>query len=224
MHPVVRLARAADGCVLCRLCERRTQVVFGGGSPEASIVFVTEAPGYREDRAGQLLTGPAGDLFDEMLAEAGLDRDDVYLTSVVKCRPPANRSPHPDEVEACEGYLFRQLAEIRPGVVVTLGNLPLRLVTGRPHVLARVHGRPMHALVQGRPTIVFPLFHPAAALHAPALRAELQREIREVPRLARSAATSGAEFVVEADNRTSPDQAPAAAHAPAGSQLALELP
>ncbi|MCW2923332.1 MAG: Uracil-DNA glycosylase [Thermoleophilia bacterium] len=180
---VEQLEAHASACELCRLSRDRTMVVVGSGPHDAEVLVVSEAPGYHEDREGRLLAGRVGGLFDEVLAEAGLTRDEVFLTSVVKCRPPTGRTPFPDEVEACEGWLFRELALVEPAVVVTLGSLALRLVTGRQESLADAHGAVVHAQVRGRDIVVWPLYHPAAALHVPALVDELRTDARALRRL-----------------------------------------
>lgn len=184
---VGELSAVAAECELCRLCRDRTMVVTGTGPEDADVLVVAEAPGYHEDREGRLLAGRTGELFDEILGEAGLVRNEVYLTSVVKCRPPTGRTPFPDEVEACEGWLFREIALVRPKVVVTLGHLALRLVTGRVERLGDVHGAVLHAQVQGRDLVVWPLFHPAAALHVPALVGQLRDDARALGGLLRGA-------------------------------------
>lgn len=184
---IADLSAAASGCELCRLCRDRSMVVTGSGPADAEVLVVAEAPGYHEDREGRLLAGRVGDLFDSMLAEAGLSREEIYLTSVVKCRPPTGRTPFPDEVEACEGWLFREIALVQPKVVVTLGQLALRLVTGRVERLADVHGAVLHSQVQGRDLVVWPLFHPAAALHVTTIVDQLRDDARSLGGLLRGA-------------------------------------
>lgn len=187
MATVADLAAAAGACELCRLCRDRSGVVVGSGPEDADVLVVAEAPGYHEDREGRLLAARAGELFDSVLHDAGLSRRDVFLTSVVKCRPPAGRTPFPDEVESCEGWLFREIALVQPKLVVTLGQLALRLVTGRQERLGEVHGRVLHAQVQGRDLVVWPLFHPAAALHVPALVEQLRADCRALGSVLRGA-------------------------------------
>src|SRR5207249_8702622 len=115
-------AAAVAGCTKCRLAQTRTQVVFGVGSPDADLMFVGEAPGFHEDKQGFPFVGQAGKLLDKLLAGIGLERSDVYIVNTLKCRPPGNRDPNPDEKQACEPYLFRQVELIRPKVIATLGN------------------------------------------------------------------------------------------------------
>ncbi|MCW2972937.1 MAG: uracil-DNA glycosylase [Thermoleophilia bacterium] len=175
---LIEVEAHASACTLCRLCRDRTQVVTGSGPTNADVLVVTEAPGYHEDRAGEHLVGRTGELFDHLLAIAGLRRQQVFLTSVVKCRPNTGRTPFPDEVEACEGWLFREISLVRPRVIVTLGALALRLVTGKGERLADVHGTLLNAQVRGRDVLVWPLMHPAAAVHAARLKSQLQVDAR----------------------------------------------
>lgn len=216
---VEEVSRHASTCRLCRLCRDRTTVVAGSGASDAEVLVVSEAPGYHEDRLGHLLAGSAGTLFDEVLQAAGLKREGIYLTSVVKCRPPTGRSPFPDEVEACEGWLFREIALVQPRVVVTLGGLALRLVTGRQERLASVHGSVLHAHVQGRDVVVWPLFHPAAALHVPRLAEQLMADARRLRGLLAGARSSPA--VAEAAE--APAEAGSSEAGGEDEQLALDI-
>jgi len=147
-------------CTACRLAESRTQVVFGDGSLEADVVFVGEAPGQREDEQGIPFVGPSGKLLDRLLSEIGLERSDVYIANVVKCRPPKNRDPRPDEIDACKGYLREQLTLIDPKVVVTLGNFSSKLLLNTETGITRLRGTAY--AWWGR--YLVPTFHPAAAL------------------------------------------------------------
>lgn len=202
---IADVGSAAAACELCRLCHDRSMVVTGAGPADADVLVVAEAPGYHEDREGRLLAGRTGELFDQVLVDAGVTRDEIYLTSVVKCRPPTGRTPFPDEVEACQGWLFREIALVQPKVVVTLGQLALRLVTGRVERLADVHGAVLHAQVQGRDLVVWPLFHPAAALHVESLVAQLREDGRALGGLLRGARAE----------MTTPREIPATLPAPA---------
>jgi DNA polymerase len=150
-------------------------------------LVVADAPSYREDRSGVLLDGPVGDCFGAALAEAGLTRDEVYITSVIKCRPPLGRAPFPDEIEACEGWLFREISLVQPNIVVTLGGLALRLVTGRQERLANVHGQLVHTQLQGRDVVVWPLVHPAVAVQVASVATELREDARRLGELIRGA-------------------------------------
>ncbi len=158
------LRAAALACTACRLSEGRTHVVFGDGSPDADVVIVGEAPGRREDEQGVPFVGPSGKLLDRLLAEIGLERDDVYIANVVKCRPPGNRDPRPDEIEACKGYLREQLRLIDPKVVVTLGNFSSKLLLKTDTGITRLRGTAYEWW--GRHLV--PTFHPAAALRGSA--------------------------------------------------------
>jgi DNA polymerase len=211
---IEQVERHAAACELCRLRRDRTQVVVGQGPEDADVLVVSEAPGYHDDRTGALLWGAPGDLLGELLGIAGLRREDVFVTSVVKCRPPTGRTPFPDEVEACEGWLFREIALVQPKVVVTLGGLALRLVTGRQDRLRDVHGTMIHALVQGRDVVVWPLYHPAAAVHVPSLLGELQADARGLARLLQGARSTRPPSSPVADP-------PAAADHDGDSQLSL---
>jgi len=147
-------------CTKCELAEGRTQVVFGAGDPQADLVFVGEAPGQREDEQGVPFVGPSGLLLEELLGEIGLTRDAVYIANVVKCRPPGNRDPRPNEIDACKGYLRTQLQLIDPDVVVTLGNFSSKLLLNTETGITRLRGTAYEWW--GR--YLVPTFHPAAAL------------------------------------------------------------
>jgi DNA polymerase len=155
------LAMEASTCTRCRLSNGRTQVVFGVGNPQADVMFVGEGPGYYEDKQGEPFVGAAGQLLNRMLQEIGLRRDDVYITNVVRCRPPGNRDPLPDEIEACRPFLIGTLEAIRPRLIVTLGNFATRVILDRPVSIGRVRGQ--RFMWEGR--AVIPTFHPAAILH-----------------------------------------------------------
>jgi uracil-DNA glycosylase len=176
-------ATEVAGCTKCRLAEGRTQVVFGVGDPSADLMFVGEAPGFHEDKQGKPFVGQAGKLLDNLLAGIGLERDQVYIANVLKCRPPGNRDPQPDEIEACEGHLFRQIALIEPKVVATLGNFATKLLSGKPTGITRVHGAEQEATLGGRSVLLYPLYHPAAALYTPAMLKVLEADFARLPEL-----------------------------------------
>ena len=155
------LAAEASTCTRCRLSNGRTQVVFGVGDPDADLMFIGEGPGYHEDKQGEPFVGAAGQLLTKLLGEIGLLRGSVYICNVVKCRPPGNRDPLPDEIEACRPYLLGQLDNIRPHIIVTLGNFATRVILDRQVSISRVRGQ--RFTVDGR--TVIPTFHPAAILH-----------------------------------------------------------
>jgi DNA polymerase len=146
-------------------------------------MFVGEAPGFHEDQQGKPFVGQAGKLLDKLLAGIGLDREQVYIANVLKCRPPGNRDPQPDEIEACEGHLFRQISLIEPKVVATLGNFATKLLSGRPTGITRVHGAEQEATLGGRRVLLYPLYHPAAALYTPAMLRVLEEDFRRLPDL-----------------------------------------
>jgi DNA polymerase len=171
------------GCVKCRLAQGRTQVVFGSGSPDADLMFVGEAPGFHEDRQGLPFVGQAGKLLEKLLAQIGLQRGDVYIANVLKCRPPGNRDPQPDEIEACEAHLFRQIELIRPTVVATLGNFATKLLSGRPLGITKVHGQEQETTIGTRSVLLYPLYHPAAALYTPAMLKVLESDFARLPEL-----------------------------------------
>lgn len=171
------------GCTRCALSEGRTQVVVGAGRLDADVMFVGEAPGYHEDQQGVPFVGQAGKLLSQLLEGIGLARDEVYIANVLKCRPPDNRNPLPAEIEACEPHLFRQVREIRPALVCTLGNFATRLLSGRPDGITRVHGCELPITVAGTSLLLYPLFHPAAALYARATLGVLEEDFARIPQL-----------------------------------------
>ena len=174
---------AFDGstCTRCRLSQGRTQVVYGVGDPNADLMFIGEAPGFHEDKQGEPFVGAAGQLLNQLLGEIDIPRNDVYINNVILCRPPGNRDPLPDELEACKPWLDERVALIDPAVVVTLGNWATRYILGKQVSISRVRGQRFPW--SGR--TVIPTFHPAAILHGggqasnqmTALRADFQ-EIR----------------------------------------------
>jgi uracil-DNA glycosylase len=176
-------AAATAGCTRCRLAEGRTQVVFGAGNPHADLMFVGEAPGFHEDKQGIPFVGQAGKLLDGLLAGVQLRREDVYIANVLKCRPPGNRDPQPDEIESCEPHLFRQIELIEPKVIATLGNFATKLLSGRPLGITRVHGQEQALTIAGRSVLLYPLYHPAAALYTPAMLKVLQVDFARLPEL-----------------------------------------
>lgn len=166
-------------CAACRLCEQRTKAVPGEGELKSGIMFIGEGPGFHEDRQGRPFVGQAGKLLEEMLAAVGLRREQVFITNVVKCRPPGNRDPQPDEIAACDAYLERQLAAIDPRIVVTLGRYSLAKFFPGAKISA-VHGEPKFA--DGRAYV--PFYHPAAGLRTPAIKQMLFEDIQKLPAIA----------------------------------------
>jgi uracil-DNA glycosylase len=176
-------AASIAGCTKCALAQGRTQVVFGVGDPTADLMFVGEAPGFHEDKQGYPFVGQAGKLLDKLLGGIGLTRDQTYIANVLKCRPPGNRDPQPDEIEACEGHLFRQIELIQPKVVATLGNFATKLLSGKPTGITRVHGTEQPTTLGGRRVLLYPLYHPAAALYTPAMLKVLEVDFARLPEL-----------------------------------------
>lgn len=158
-----RLRIEAEACTACRLADTRTKVVFGVGNPAAELLFVGEAPGRNEDLQGVPFVGAAGQLLDRLMADVGIDRDRSYIANVLKCRPPNNRDPLTDEIEACKGYLRMQLELIDPKVVVTLGNFATKLLLRTESGITKVRGR---SYPWWRGKVLIPTFHPAAALRS----------------------------------------------------------
>jgi DNA polymerase len=177
------LRDAVSGCTRCPLSANRTQVVFGSGSPTADLMFVGEAPGFHEDKQGVPFVGAAGQLLGKLLGGIGLTREDVFVANVLKCRPPGNRDPLPEEIAACEGHLFRQIELIRPKVIATLGNFATKLLSGKPDGITRVHGREQEVVLGGTHVLLYPIFHPAAALYTPRMLDVLQADFERLPEL-----------------------------------------
>jgi DNA polymerase len=183
MEALATFAEQVSGCTRCRLSQGRTQVVFGVGNPHADLMFVGEAPGFHEDKQGVPFVGQAGKLLDMLLGGIGLERSEVYIANVLKCRPPGNRDPQPDEIESCEPHLFRQIELIQPRVVATLGNFATKLLSGKPTGITRVHGQDQEVTLGGNRVLLYPLYHPAAALYTPAMLNVLQEDFRRIPEL-----------------------------------------
>ena len=159
---LAEVALEASTCTRCKLAGMgRTQVVFGVGDPRAEVMFVGEGPGYHEDKQGEPFVGAAGQLLNQLLSEIGIPRQDVYINNVILCRPPGNRDPLPDELDACKPWLDERIAIIDPAVVVTLGNWATRYILGRQVSISRVRGQRF----PWNDRTVIPTFHPAAVLH-----------------------------------------------------------
>lgn len=173
-------AAALVDCRKCKLCLSRTQVVFGTGSPVADLMFVGEGPGFHEDKQGEPFVGQAGKLLNELLAGIGLSRPQIYIGNVVKCRPPNNRDLLPDEIAACTPHLFQQISVIRPMVICTLGRFATRVVAKTEAPISAVRGKAKETEVAGVPVIVFPVFHPAAALYTAANRGVLEQDFQKL--------------------------------------------
>ena len=165
-------------CIKCELCRSRTHAVPGKGSSQARVMMIGEAPGFHEDRVGEPFVGASGKFLDELIVKAGLAREDVFITNVVKCRPPGNRDPLPDEIAACSPCLERQIALIDPDVIVTLGRYSMsQFFPGEK--ISKIHGKPKAVGTR----LVVPMYHPAAALHQGALRATIQEDFDKLPRM-----------------------------------------
>jgi uracil-DNA glycosylase family 4 len=188
---------AVAGCTKCALAKGRTQVVFGSGSPSADLMFVGEAPGFHEDKQGVPFVGAAGQLLGKLLAGIGLTRDQVYVANVLKCRPPGNRDPQPDEIESCEPHLWRQIELIQPKVIATLGNFATKLLSGKPLGITRVHGSEQEVVLGGNRVVLYPLFHPAAALYTPRMLEVLEADFGRLPSLLGAATAPPPAPVVE---------------------------
>ncbi len=163
-------------CQECGLSKGRTRVVPGEGPEHAEIMFIGEGPGFQEDRQGRPFIGPAGQLLEDLLSKIGLTRDQVYICNVIKCRPPNNRDPMSTEIEACKHWLDEQIRLVNPKAVVTLGRFSMsRWFPGQS--ISRIHGRP----IKRDGMLIFPMYHPAAALHQQNLRATLEEDMKKLP-------------------------------------------
>jgi len=182
MRTLQEAAHEASACTKCRLAGGRTQVVYGTGNADADLMFIGEGPGYYEDKQGEPFVGAAGQLLNKMLEEIGVRRADVYIANVVKCRPPGNRDPLPEEVDACTPWLREQITLIEPHVIVTLGNFATRFMLDKPISISRVRGQRFP--LEGR--TVIPTFHPAAILRgggeASTQMAALRSDFQEIKR------------------------------------------
>jgi uracil-DNA glycosylase len=180
---LVELYQEARGCTRCPLHQSRTKVVFGAGNADADLMFVGEAPGQQEDLQGLPFVGRAGKLLDQLLGEVGLERADVFITNVLKSRPPGNRDPELAEIDACKPYLQRQIELIEPKVICTLGNFATKLLTRSQRGITGVHGRAQVHELGARTVRVYPLYHPAAALRSTKTLEELREDFSGLPQL-----------------------------------------
>jgi DNA polymerase len=172
------LYEAIAACQKCLLSQGRTHAVPGEGPEDAEIMFIGEGPGFHEDRQGRPFVGAAGNYLNELLEMIDLDREGVYITNVIKCRPPGNRDPQAEEIKACRSYLDRQIDLIRPQLVVTLGRFSMQRYFPNASI-SRIHGQPRRV----GSVIYYPMFHPAAALHQPLWRSLLEEDILKIPGL-----------------------------------------
>ena len=189
MSELTAIHKQVEVCTKCALWRSRTRAVPGAGDPEARLMFVGEGPGFHEDRQGLPFVGAAGHLLDSLLEQIGLDRSEVFVTNVVKCRPPANRGPEPDEIAACTPYLDRQVALIRPKIIATLGRYSMAHFLGSEVTISRIHGQSRR--LGGR--IIYPLFHPAAALRQERYRAALEQDFLRLRDLLAGGEVAGSE-------------------------------
>ena len=192
------IAEAVAICTLCELCKSRTHAVPGEGKPDARIMFIGEGPGWHEDQQGRPFVGAAGKFLNELLDKAGVTRADVFITNVVKCRPPSNRDPLPDEIAACSRYLERQIELIDPDVIVTLGRFSMAKYFPGERI-SKIHGQAKE--IGGR--LVVPMYHPAAALHQSALRGAIEDDFAKLPKLLADVARDRA---AEEERERPPDQ------------------
>jgi DNA polymerase len=176
MTPLQQFYEEIKDCRKCRLCEARTHVVFGEGNPKAEIMFVGEAPGENEDLQNRPFVGAAGKLLTDLLGGIGLKREDVFIANVIKCRPPENRNPQADEIDACLPYLWKQIEMIKPRVVCTLGNFAAQALLDKKVSITKVRGQ----YFQVRNFLVFPILHPAAVLHQGNLRPALSEDFQNL--------------------------------------------
>ena len=180
---LVELYREAQACARCPLSKTRTNVVFGSGNADADLMFVGEAPGMHEDQQALPFVGRAGQLLTKLLEEIGMSREAVFIANVLQSRPPGNRDPQPDEIDACKPFLHRKIELIEPRVVCTLGNFSTKLLTRSQRGITSVHGRPQVHELGGRLLRVFPLFHPAAALRSTKTLEDLRADFARLPAL-----------------------------------------
>jgi len=174
---LLELGKSLHNCQRCKLAKMgRTQVVFGVGNPHASVMFVGEAPGFHEDQQGEPFVGAAGKLLNDLLQSAGLSRSDIYIANVIKCRPPNNRDPEPDEVETCKPFLMQQIAMIHPTLVCTLGNWATQTLLERKVGITKVRGQAFYL----KDFVLFPLLHPAAALHQGSMLEPLREDFKKL--------------------------------------------
>ena len=195
-----KIAEEVSVCEKCKLHYSRQKGVPGEGPPDADIVFIGEGPGFHENVQGRPFVGAAGQFLEELLETIGMKREDVFITNVVKCRPPGNRDPEPEELKACKGYLDRQLEAIKPKVVVTLGRFSMARYIANAQI-SHIHGQARR--ING--LLVIPFYHPAAALHRPSLRAEVEEDFAKLPGLIKNIAQVP-EYVYEEQDEEKAEQ------------------
>ncbi len=195
------IATEVSICAKCNLCKGRTKAVPGEGSPHAKILFIGEGPGFHEDKQGRPFVGPAGQFLDELLASIKLKRADVFITNVVKCRPPNNRDPLPEEIGACNDYLDRQIAALKPQVIVTLGRYSMAKFFGNEKI-STIHGRAR----KKDGYICIAMYHPAAALHQASLKDIIREDFKKIPIVIAEAERLATEGQMKAEPPKEPPQ------------------
>ena len=183
MSELEALAAEIAQCTRCLLHRGRTRAVPGEGPQNAEIIFIGEAPGFYEDQQGRPFVGAAGQFLEELLKEIGLQREQVFIANVIKCRPPGNREPLPEEIEACKPFLDRQIELLHPRLIVTLGRFSMARAFPNARI-SSIHGQPRK--IGG--VIYYPMYHPAAALHQPSLRRDVEDDMRRIPELLKQVA------------------------------------
>ena len=205
MEPVdllALIAKETSACTKCDLQHSRRNAVPGAGPQNAEIMFVGEGPGFHENEQGLPFVGPAGKFLNELLEKVGLPRDEVFITNVVKCRPPNNRDPLAEELAACDGFLERQIAAINPKVIVTLGRFSMQKYLPNAKI-SQAHGQAVR--IKGR--LVVPFYHPAAALHQPSLRSAVEADFTRLPEWIEKAGDVQ-EYVEEQSHKDDDEQKP----------------
>jgi DNA polymerase len=176
---IAQLDHEVRECMKCDLCTARKNAVPGDGNVKAKVMFVGEAPGQEEDLQGKPFVGAAGKLLTQLLNLAELKREDVYITNIVKCRPPENRPPRANEISACSSYLERQIKLINPRLLCPMGNVALKVFLGKDVSISRIHGQ---VISTSEGHVIYPLYHPAAALYTARLKGTLEEDIRRMVR------------------------------------------
>lgn len=214
MSDLTDLVQLIKRCPDCDLCQTRTEAVPGEGPEDARILFIGEAPGFNEDKSGRPFVGAAGKFLNQLLALANMSRETVYITNIVKCRPPNNRDPRPDEIEACSKWIDGQITMIQPEVIVTLGRHSMnKFIPGA--TITRIHGEPRE--IDG--ITIVPMFHPAAALHQERYRSLIEEDFRRLPAIINAAAERRATRTPTA--AAAPAEADAPVDAPGSPQIRL---
>jgi uracil-DNA glycosylase family 4 len=202
---LVEVYKQASVCERCSLAQGRNTVVFGAGNADADLMFVGEAPGAEEDRQGLPFVGRAGAFLTELLEGIGMKREDVFVNNVLCCRPPGNRDPQGEEIDACRPWLEKRIELIQPRVIATLGNFATKLLTCKPTGITKVRGTAQEQVIGGRSVYLLPLFHPAAGLRTPAVADQLRRDFELIPELLQRALPEGPEPLVR-EGEPEPEQ------------------